>query len=279
MSQEPLKPEERIILALDFAEFEEAEGWVKRFKGKIHTYKVGPILYLKHGKEILSRFSELRADLFLDLKFHDIPSTVEKTVRQLAGLNIKMFTLHALGGFDMMKRVSDSVAEQADKLSKPKPLTLAVTVLTSHDESTLNEIGINNSTKDEVLKLAGVAEKAGIDGDQGDAQAQFYLGNMYSEGRGVPQDDAYAVRWYRLVANQGIATAQYNLGVAYNTGRGVPQDYVEAHMWYNLAATQLSGEKRDGSVEARDAVAERMTAEQIAEAQRRAREWTPTREP
>jgi orotidine-5'-phosphate decarboxylase len=164
MSQEPLKPEERIILALDFAEFEEAENWVKRFKGKIQTYKVGPILYLKHGKDVLKRFSELGVDLFLDLKFHDIPSTVEKTVRQLCCLNIKMFTLHALGGFDMMKRVSDSVAEEADKLSKPKPLTLAVTVLTSHDESTLNEIGINNSTKDEVLKLAGVAEKAGIDG-------------------------------------------------------------------------------------------------------------------
>jgi len=164
MSQEQLKPEERIILALDFAEFEEAESWVKRFKGKIPTYKVGPILYLKHGKEVLKRFSELGVDLFLDLKFHDIPSTVEKTVRQLSGLNIKMFTLHALGGFDMMKRVSDSVAEQADMLSKSKPMTLAVTVLTSHDEGTLSEIGINDSVKDEVLKLAGVAEKAGIDG-------------------------------------------------------------------------------------------------------------------
>jgi len=164
MTEKQLEPEERIILALDFPEFEKAESWVKRFKGEIQTYKVGPILYLKHGKEVLKSFSELGVDLFLDLKFHDIPSTVEKTVRQLLGLNIKMFTLHALGGFDMMKRVSDSVAEEADKLSKPKPMTLAVTVLTSHDISTLNEIGINNSTKDEVLKLAGVAEKAGIDG-------------------------------------------------------------------------------------------------------------------
>jgi len=164
MSQEPLKPEERIILALDFPEFEEAESWVKRFKGEIHTYKVGPILYLKHGKDVLKRFSELGAELFLDLKFHDIPSTVEKTVKQLTDLNIKMFTLHALGGFDMMKRVSDSVAEEADRLSNPKPMTLAVTVLTSHDEGTLNEIGINDSVKDEVLRLAGVAEKAGIDG-------------------------------------------------------------------------------------------------------------------
>jgi orotidine-5'-phosphate decarboxylase len=164
MSKEDLKPEERIILALDFAEFNIAESWVRRFNDKIHTYKVGPILYLKHGRDVLKRFSELGAQLFLDLKFHDIPSTVEKTVRQLVELNIKMFTLHALGGFDMMKRVVESVSEEADRLSKQKPLTLAVTVLTSQDEDTLREIGINNSTKDEVLKLASVAEKAGIDG-------------------------------------------------------------------------------------------------------------------
>ncbi|HSG31253.1 MAG TPA: orotidine-5'-phosphate decarboxylase [Thermodesulfobacteriota bacterium] len=164
MSSEQLNPYERIILALDFADFNESEKWVKRFSSKIKTYKVGPILYVKNGTDVLKRFSELGADIFLDLKFHDIPSTVEKTVRQLADLNINMFTLHALGGFDMMKRVSESVAEEADKLSKQKPITLAVTVLTSHDESTLSEIGINNSTKDEVLKLAGVADKAGIDG-------------------------------------------------------------------------------------------------------------------
>lgn len=164
MSKNDLKPEERIILALDLPEFAEAEKWVTKFRDNIHTFKVGPILYLNHGRDVLNRFSDLGAQLFLDLKFHDIPSTVEKTVRQLTELNIKMFTIHALGGFEMMKRVSESVKEESDKLSKSKPLTLAVTVLTSHDENTLKEIGINNSTKDEVLKLAGVADKAGIDG-------------------------------------------------------------------------------------------------------------------
>ncbi len=164
MSRKPLEPEERIILALDFSDFNEAESWVERFKGKIHIYKVGPILYVRNGTDVLKRFSELGAELFLDLKFHDIPSTIEKTVSQLADLNISMFTLHALGGFNMMKRVSESVAEEADKLSKQKPMTLAVTVLTSHDQSTLTEIGVNSVVKDEVLRLAGVAEKAGIDG-------------------------------------------------------------------------------------------------------------------
>ena len=95
------------------------------------------------------------------------------------------------------------------------------------------------------------------------------LGWMYAEGRGVPQDDAEAARCYRLAADQGHATGQYNLGVMYVNGRGVPQDYVEAHMWYNLAAAQSSGEDRDGRVKARDALAEEMTSEQLAEAQRR----------
>ncbi len=115
--------------------------------------------------------------------------------------------------------------------------------------------------------------------DQGDAEAQFNLGVIYATGRGAPQDDAEAFRWYRLSANQGDTRAQYNLGAMYANGQSVPQDYVEAHMWFNLAASESSGEDRDASVEARDNLAERMTFEQIAEAQRRAREWTPTPEP
>jgi hypothetical protein len=107
--------------------------------------------------------------------------------------------------------------------------------------------------------------------DQGHADAQFNLGFMYINGRGVPQDDAKAFRWYRLAADQGDATAQYNLGLMYANGQGVPQDYVAAHMWLNLAAAQGNA----NASESRDIVANRMTPEQIAEAQRLAREWTP----
>ena len=101
---------------------------------------------------------------------------------------------------------------------------------------------------------------------------------MYRTGRGVPQDEAEAVRWYRLAADQGHAPAQGILGVKYLTGEGVSRDDVEAHMWLNLAAAQFRPE-REIYVQGRDSLAERMTAEQIAEAQRRAREWTPTPEP
>jgi hypothetical protein len=74
--------------------------------------------------------------------------------------------------------------------------------------------------------------------DQGDAEAQFNLGVMYRFGRSVPEDDAEAVKWYRLAADQGAASAQYNLGLMYVYGRGVPEDDAEAVKWYRLAADQ-----------------------------------------
>ncbi len=107
--------------------------------------------------------------------------------------------------------------------------------------------------------------------EQGDAPAQTILGVMYATGRGVPQDDAEAVRWYRRAAAQGDADAQFNLGVMYVDGQGVPQDYVQAHMWVNLAAAQGMEDAR----KARDILAKQMTPAQIAEAQRLAREWKP----
>ncbi len=106
---------------------------------------------------------------------------------------------------------------------------------------------------------------------QGVADAQHYLGAMYSKGRGVPQDDAEALRWYRRAAVQGNASAQFNLGVMYRKGQGVPQDDVQAHLWVNLAAAQGDEDAR----KARDILAEQMTPAQLAEAQRLAREWKP----
>ncbi len=105
--------------------------------------------------------------------------------------------------------------------------------------------------------------------EQGHAQAQYNLGLMYANGQGVPQDEQEAVKWFRLGAEQGYAIAQYTLGLMYGKGQGVPQDFVLAHMWANLAASQ-GGDK---AVEKRDATATFMTPNQIAEAQRLAREW------
>ena len=109
--------------------------------------------------------------------------------------------------------------------------------------------------------------------EQGNAIAQSNLGVITLTGRGVPQDDAEAIRWYRLAAEQGYAAGQRNLGVAYTTGRGVRQDNVAAYTWFSLAASAASGNFLDDYVNSRDRAAERLNPDQLAEAQRLAREW------
>jgi hypothetical protein len=94
---------------------------------------------------------------------------------------------------------------------------------------------------------------------------------MYAQGRGVPQDYAEAVQWYRKAAEQGLAEAQNNLAGMYFGGRGVPQDYVAAHLWFNLSAAQGN----EIAVKNRDIIAALMNAAQISEAQKLAREWKP----
>ena len=105
--------------------------------------------------------------------------------------------------------------------------------------------------------------------DQGDAKAQYNLGNMYRKGQGVPQDYAEAVKWYRLAAEQGAAYAQYNLGFMYEKGQVVLQDNVIAHMWYNIASANGDGE----AGEVRDELAGLMSSAAIEKAQAMAREW------
>ena len=110
-----------------------------------------------------------------------------------------------------------------------------------------------------------------LSAERGDVKARYNLGVMYQLGLGVPQDDQEAVRWYRLAAEQGDASAQFKLGVIYDKGKGVLKDYVLAHMWMNLAAPK--GVK--GAVKGRDLLEKNMTTDQIAKAQRLAKEWTP----
>ena len=104
--------------------------------------------------------------------------------------------------------------------------------------------------------------------EQGDADAQYFVGNMYRQGLGVPQDYKTAVKWYTLAAEQGYALAQFNLGVMYDKGEGVIQYYVRAHMWGNLGASNGN----ENGAKLRDLVAKKMTPADISKAQRLARE-------
>jgi hypothetical protein len=112
--------------------------------------------------------------------------------------------------------------------------------------------------------------------DQGRALAQFNLGAMYLLGRGVPKNSTKAAKWIRRAADRGYAGAQHVLGFMYYLGAGIPQDFVQAHLWLNLFAANLPpGEERDKAVGARDTVAQQMSPAQLTQAQELARQWQP----
>ena len=112
-------------------------------------------------------------------------------------------------------------------------------------------------------------------GKQGLAPAQSRLGFIYDNGQGVPEDDSEAVRWYRLAAEQGDLLGQFGLGLMYGSGDGVPEDLVFSYMWFNLSAAQGNEYAQTN----KDVIEQRMTREQIAEAQRLSREWIETHPP
>ena len=133
------------------------------------------------------------------------------------------------------------------------------------------ELGVYGVTPQNYVEAVRWYRKAA---ERGLDTAKFSLGLMYQQGKGVPQSYAEAIRWYLAGAEQGYADAQANLGVIYGNGLGIPQDYVLAHMWSNLAAS--SGNK--DAQRNRDILARRMTPDQVAEAQRLARDWIAKRQ-
>jgi hypothetical protein len=137
------------------------------------------------------------------------------------------------------------------------------------------QLGLKYSLGHEVAENDAEAVKwYRLAADQGNVFAQLNLGVMYDDGEGVAENDAEAAKWYRLAAAQGDADAQYKLGVLYVFGSGVSQSKVDAYFWWDLAAAR-------GKVDAnrfKDLIAEKMTREQIAEAQRRSAAWKPKKE-
>ena len=114
-----------------------------------------------------------------------------------------------------------------------------------------------------------------LEAERGSPVAQTYLGYMYQYGLGVPRDYVIATSWLHQAAEQGEPTGQFLLGLLFDKGYGVPQDWVEAEVWLNLAAAHAAGTQRDYFARVRDAVAQKLTLDQLAEAQRRASAWAP----
>jgi orotidine-5'-phosphate decarboxylase len=157
-------PKDKIIFALDVDHFADAQRWVNLLKDQIGLFKVGKQLFTHAGPKVVDMIRQKGQKVFLDLKYHDIPNTVARAGEEATKLNVAMFNLHALGGIEMMKKTVEASRAVAKTLGVPKPTILAVTILTSMDESALREVGIQNSVLEEVGCLASLAAKAGVDG-------------------------------------------------------------------------------------------------------------------
>jgi orotidine-5'-phosphate decarboxylase len=157
-------PADKLIFALDAAGYEEALSWIELLSGHVGMFKVGKELFTSVGPKIVESIKQRDGRVFLDLKFHDIPNTVARAAEAAVGLNVDMFNVHAAGGSRMIRETVDAVAVCAEKRGVARPIVLAVTVLTSLNNSDLAEIGFETTTNDLVLRLATMAQKAGAAG-------------------------------------------------------------------------------------------------------------------
>src|SRR5208337_2265708 len=114
-----------------------------------------------------------------------------------------------------------------------------------------------------------------VEAERGVPIAETYIGYMYQNGLGVPRDYVVAANWLNQAAQKGEPTAQFLLGLLFDKGYGVPQDWVQAEVWLNLAASQARGKEREYWARVRDAVAQKLTLDQLSEAQQRAFAWAP----
>ena len=158
------KARERLIFALDVDSLDEARGWVARLHGQVGIFKIGKQLFTRCGPEVVHMVREQGGEVFLDLKYHDIPNTVAMAGVEALRLGVRIFNVHALGGPEMMARLVAEVDKHAPRGTPGRPLLLAVTILTSSTDATLKALGIDRPVAEMVPRLAKLAKDAGMDG-------------------------------------------------------------------------------------------------------------------
>jgi len=156
----PMSCQTPIIVALDFPTREAALKLAEQLDPKLCRVKVGKELFTRCGPGMVEALQAQGFELFLDLKFHDIPNTTAMAVKAAAELGVWMVNVHCSGGLRMMA----ACRETLDALNGPKPLLIGVTVLTSMEREDLAGIGLDIEPQEQVLRLAALAEKAGMDG-------------------------------------------------------------------------------------------------------------------
>ena len=160
-----MNPRDRIILALDVPDYDEALNIIKSFREEVEIFKVGSELFTSAGPKIVDKIHSFGKKVFLDLKFHDIPTTVSRAALAASQLGVFMLNVHTMGGYEMMKSTADAIVRSALKENAARPRILGVTLLTSIDKEILSmELGIQHRMSFHVKHLAKLAYKAGLDG-------------------------------------------------------------------------------------------------------------------
>jgi len=153
----------RVIVALDVDSADRARVIVSELGGEAAAFKIGFQLFTAAGPDFVRELAR-EHKIFLDLKFHDIPTTVANAGIEAARLGVWMFNVHASGGREMMQRTVDEVDQVCEREKLQRPLVIGVTVLTSSNDKSLGEIGIRGSADEQVVRLARLTAESGLDG-------------------------------------------------------------------------------------------------------------------
>src|ERR671919_2302567 len=155
---------ERLIVALDLDNLEHVKKLVRLLAPEVGMFKVGKQLFTCAGPQAVRVIQELGGEIFLDLKFHDIPNTVAKAAIEATCLGVKMFNVHASGSLEMMRTTVRAVRRICRQEKRRQPIMLAVTVLTSLNQDDLKRLGVGGKVTDQVVRLALLTKEAGMDG-------------------------------------------------------------------------------------------------------------------
>jgi orotidine-5'-phosphate decarboxylase len=153
-----------ILVALDVESAAKATELADELRGTVGGYKIGKQLFTAAGPAVVRELTSRGDRVFLDLKFHDIPNTVAGAVQSAVTTGAWMVNVHASGGSAMMRAAAEAAAKTATALGRPRPLVIAVTVLTSMTDAMLDEIGVKRPMLEQVVHLAKLAKAAGLDG-------------------------------------------------------------------------------------------------------------------
>ena len=153
---------EKIIFALDVDKLSEIDRWAELLANKVGMFKVGKELFTTAGPAAVEAVKRHGGEVFLDLKYHDIPNTVAQAMLAAGRLGVRLANLHALGGPEMMEQAATAVRKQFTEAERPR--LLAVTILTSSTQETLKAVGIEHPVEQMVVRLAKLAKESGMDG-------------------------------------------------------------------------------------------------------------------